>query len=106
MKHQDVRARLLARRIGEDTVEVEGVGTLRVRGLNRDESIRVGACTDVAERDRIMLSLGVVDPALTVDDVAAWQAAAPGGEIEDVSRRIAELSKMVPAAAKESYKSV
>lgn len=106
MNHKDIKNKLLARRLGEDVVEIDGVGPVRVRGLNRDESIAVGQCETVEERDRVMLSLGMVDPTMTVDEVAQWQKAAPGGELEDVSRKIAELSKLVPSAPKEQYKSV
>lgn len=100
MGHQDIKSRLLARRLGEDVVDVDGVGPVRVRGLNRDESIRVGKEADPHKRDRIMLSCGMVDPAMTEEDVAAWQLAAPGGEIEDVSRKIAALSKLTEEAPK------
>lgn len=106
MGHKDLKAALLARRLGTAPVEIDGVGTITVRGLNRDESIMVGEESDTKMRDRVMLSLGCVDPTFTVDEVAAWQSAGPGGEIEDVSRKIAELSKLLPAAAKESYKSL
>lgn len=106
MGHKDVKARLLARRLGSEVVPIDGVGDVTVRGLNRDESILVGQESEVADRDRIMVSLGMVDPVMTVDEVREWQQSGPGGEIEDVSRAIARLSKMIPGADKESYKSV
>lgn len=99
-QHQGIKAKLLARRVGTDTVEIDGVGTVTVRGLTRNESIMVANEKHLGKRDQVMLSLGMVDPPMTAADVAEWSAAAPGGEIEDVSRKIAELSKMTEAAPK------
>lgn len=105
MGHKATKSKLLARRLGTATVPTD-VGDLVVRGLSRDEARRVADCKTLAERDRIMLALGVVDPELTGDDVDAWASSAPGGEIEAVSREIARLSKMLDGDPKEQYKSL
>lgn len=105
MGHKATKAKLLARRLGSDTVTVDGVGDLVVRALNRDEGIRVAEAKTTADKDLITLTLGIVDPELSEDDVRAWSSSASAGEIEAVSRRIAELSKLVPEAPKEQYKS-
>lgn len=104
MGHKATKSKLLARRLGSKTVATE-VGDLVVRALNREEARQVAAAKDQAERDRRLLSLGIVDPELTADDVDAWSAAAPAGELEDVSLEIAKLSKMMPDDPKEQYKS-
>lgn len=93
-------------RLAEEDVEVPGVGTVRVRALNRAESIAVAEAKTVAERDRRLLAAGMVDPALSLAEVGRWQDASPGGEIERVSEVIARLSGMLPGADKEAYKSV
>lgn len=100
MGHKVTKAKLLARRLGTTTVPTE-VGDLVVRGLNRDEGRRVAEQTTLADRDRLMLSLGLVEPAMTPDEVDEW-----AGELEDVSRAIAGLSKMLDGDAKEQYKSL
>lgn len=105
MGHKATKAKLLARRLGTTTVPTE-VGDLVVRGLNRDEGRRVAEQTTLADRDRLMLSLGLVEPAMTPDEVDEWASAAPAGELEDVSRAIAGLSKMLDGDAKEQYKSL
>lgn len=73
----------------------DGIGTIKIRGLNRAEAIRVEAAPDTAAKDREILMAGVVEPQLTAADVRAWQAAWPAGDIEDISRRIAELSGLL-----------
>lgn len=88
-------------RLPEADVET-GVGTVRVRGLNRAESVSVAKLADVAERDAHIIAIGMVDPRLSVSEVKRWGEAAPGGELEAVSKRIAQLSGMLPGAAKEA----
>jgi len=97
---------LLKPRLPEADVEVPGIGTVRVRGLNRAEAMRVQAAKGVEATERVILALGMVDPALTEAEAGQWQKAAPAGEIEPVSRVIAELSGMVEGADKAAYKSV
>jgi len=51
-----------------------------------------------------MLSLGLVDPKLTEDEVGMWQAASISSELDPVSTRIGELSGMLPDSAKQAVK--
>lgn len=90
-------------RLPEDTVEVPGVGVLRVRGLNRLEAMHVQAAKGPEETERRILALGMVDPKLTEDEVRQWQRASAAGEIEPVSTRIAQLSGMVAESPKQAY---
>ena len=92
---------LLARRLGEADHEVEGVGTVRIRGLSRAEllglqSLEGGALIS----DRRMVSLAVVDPKLTEDEVKTWQENSAPGEIEALTVAIAELSGLGVGAGK------
>lgn len=89
-------------RLEEDDVELAGVGTVRVRALNRDEVIAMQKIEDVALRDRHIIAVGLVDPRLSVSEVQRWGRAASGGELEKVSRRIAELSGLLPTSVKEA----
>lgn len=100
------RDALLKPRLAERSVEIEGVGTIRVRALSRAESARlVEYKTDPDAGERYVLALGVVDPVLSEDDVSAWLAAADGGEILPVLDAIFDLSGLKEAALKEAAKS-
>lgn len=95
------KADLLRRRLPEREVELPGVGTVRVRGLTRAEALEVQKRQgDVAAMERLILSLGLVDPVLTEDEVGEWYAAAPAGELEPVSQAIVDLSGLGEGATK------
>ncbi|KAB1925149.1 hypothetical protein F8280_12120 [Micromonospora noduli] len=98
------KAALFAPRLPEADVEVPGVGTVRVRGLNRSEAMDVGKIADLSLRDRTLIAIGMVEPSLSVSEVKRWGDAAPASELELVSRRIAQLSGMLPDSAKEAVK--
>ena len=99
-------------RLPEEDVELPGVGTVRVRALNRGESLKIGrsvkseadAARRIAQLERKIIAVGMVDPVLTEDEVARWQEASPAGELTPVVEKIQELSGMTPGAAKEAYK--
>ena len=98
---------LLARRLGEADHEIEGVGTLRIRGLSRAELLALQALEGGAlTSDRRMVSLAVVDPPLTEDDVKTWQENSAPGEIEALTLAIAELSGLGVGAAKSGVSGV
>lgn len=97
------KEQLLKSRLGEADVEIPGVGTVRVRALNRDEAFKMKGSDDPLVVERRMIAAGMVSPEMTVDEVKAWQIAAPAGELEPVSDKIAELSGMTSGAAKEAY---
>jgi hypothetical protein len=107
----DLKARLIKPRLKEDTVAVPGIGDVRVRGLSRWEVLHdVQKAKGTAATERRILTLGMVDPEMTEDDVTAWQKAADAGEFDDVVTRISELSGIIEpdggeaaaAAAKEA----
>lgn len=101
------KSALLKRRLREDEVEIPGVGTVRVRGLSREEMIGSEAGElSVLEAERRLVAMGMVDPPMTEEEVAQWQAASPAMEINDVAAKINELSGIKQGAAKEAYKSV
>jgi hypothetical protein len=96
----DLKARLLKPRVPEGTVDLEGVGTVRVRGLSRGEVFMTQQAKGVEAMERKILALGMLDPALTEAEVKAWQENSPAGEIEPVSEKIRELSGLVTGADK------
>jgi hypothetical protein len=97
---EDLKARLLKPRLPEADVDVPGVGTVRVRGLNRAEAIQVQGAKGIEATERKILALGMVDPTMTEAEAGQWQKASPGNEIDIVTTRIAELSGMLDGSAK------
>ena len=108
----DLKARLLKPRITEADVPIEGVGTVRVRGLSRGEVFALrkakeaGRLKDDAAWDRRLVSLAMVNPAMTDEEVGEWQDSSPAGELEDVTKKIQELSGMAEGADKSSVEDV
>ncbi|MFJ8687196.1 hypothetical protein [Micromonospora wenchangensis] len=98
------KSALLARRVAEDTVEIEGLGEVAVRGVTRYELLAAGKgvneekVPDLIERR--MLVAGMVDPQLTMDEAEAWQKSASAGEIGKVLHKIRELSALIEGAGK------
>lgn len=103
---QDVKARLFVPSLPVEVYELPDVGEIKIRGLSRLEAIRLDNAPDAAARDVIIFKAGIVEPALTEAEVRRMMTARPAGELEDLSRRIAELSRLLPGADKEQYKSV
>lgn len=82
-------------------VDVEGIGSVLVRGLSRWEMVAVQKLEDDRQRqDNLAVFYGMVEPAMTEDQVMAWRKAGGAMEIEDVARKINELSGIGKDAAK------
>lgn len=91
----------------EDVVLIEtpsGPVKLRVRGLSRHETLHVQAQKGVAAVEQMTISLGVLEPRLTTEQVKAWQKSSVGAEMDDVTRRIGELSGMLQGSRKAAIK--
>ena len=99
------KAALFAPRLPEADVDVPGVGTIRVRALSRAEGMRIKDMKGTEATERLILAMGMVDPALTEAEVGQWMKAAPAAEIEPVSLKIAELSGLLDGSAQGAYKS-
>lgn len=99
--HRLSRADILARKIGKGVATLPDGSTVGIRGLTRDEVLTVQEQSDsIARRDTLIVAAGMTDPKLSVDDVAAWAAAANAGDITAVSDAIAELSGLGQGAGK------
>jgi hypothetical protein len=99
------KAALLAVRLPHDTVALpSGAGEVRVRGLSRAEAVDLVKRVEREEDDTLYevvgIALGLVDPALTEDEVRAWRATAAAGDFMAVSNRIQELSNVDEGAGK------
>lgn len=104
MNHAEKVAALLERKANTRDVELPDAGVaVTVRGLTRTEALRVqGVELDAAEAEVALVSVAMVDPKLTEDQVRAWQEASPAGEIELITEAILSLSAMTSAAPKEA----
>lgn len=97
------KSKLFKLRLGEEDVEVPNVGTVRVRSLSRAECLEFqGKETQVAELERKMLALAMVDPVLTEDEVGEWQKASSAGELTKVLMVVVRISGMDDSALKEA----
>jgi hypothetical protein len=104
MTAEDLRARLLKPRLPEEELPVPGVGMIRVRGLNRKEAMMTQSASGAEAIERKIIAMGMVEPTMSESDVGRWQTSATAGELEPISRKIAELSGMLPNSAKEAVK--
>jgi hypothetical protein len=84
----------------EDDVEVPNMGTVRVRGLSREEVFETQKAKDTQAHERKILHLGMIDPPMTEGQAGVWQKVSPGGEIEPVIDKIRELSGLDEGADK------
>jgi hypothetical protein len=104
----DKEALLKQSSLPEDDVELDGVGTVRVRALSRYEIMLAGktAGDDPLAMEQTMISMAMVDPKLTKGEVERWQKISPIGQMQAVTTRINELSGVGNDAQKEAYKSL
>jgi hypothetical protein len=100
------RSQILARKVGTEEVTLDGGATVTVRGITRKQAETIQAAEEGVVRDATMISLGLVSPALSVDDVATWFESAPAGDAKTLSAAIMRLSGMTDEAGKDATKSV
>lgn len=100
------REAFLKHRLGEQMVELPGVGQIRVRGLSREEAFQIKELKDLDARERRIVELAVVEPKLSAEDVAEWYAHAPAGEVDMILTPIQELSALDEGAAKSGVHAV
>lgn len=102
------REQILARKVAGKTEEVDlgDGGSVVVRGLTRAEAGRVGKIDDEQEVECTALHLALVEPALSMDDVRAWQESDDSGTIQRVVDVVQRLSGTAPGQAKDATKSV
>lgn len=78
----------------------DGSGDVEIRGLTRDEALQIAEAGSLAEKDNLLICLGLVNPAMSLADVAAWAGDESAGVLSGLSQRIAELSGMSEGAGK------
>jgi hypothetical protein len=99
------KAALFAPVLEEDDVEIPGVGSVRVRALTRLEAGQVGQRTETDARERLIISLGMVDPELTEAEAGQWMKVATAGVIGAVSVRIGQLSGLLEDSPRAAFPS-
>lgn len=89
------KAALLAQRVDQtEEVQVAG-GTVVVRPLTRAEAMALQGKEMKAElMERRLISMAMVEPEMTVDEVRQWQDVSPAGELQNVVEAITRLSGM------------
>lgn len=97
---------ILARKLGQEEVDLGDGATVLVRGLNHNEAHQVNQRGDARERDVEMVHLGMVDPAMSREQVEAWFGSDGPGPLGKVSEAITRLSGLAPGQGKDATKSV
>jgi hypothetical protein len=97
-------------------VDIDGVGTLEIRALTRNEVLRIRRAADMTPKgvdglrtlalEREMLVLGIVDPIMTKNQVTLWQENGPVGEVDRVATAIQQLSGMDDGTGKRQFREV
>lgn len=102
----DLKALLLAGQAADDVKVDTHAGVVTVRGLTRSEVLHLNkgrelGTVDVAEYERKMVALALVDPVMSEDEVKTWQEHdRASGALADVTDAIAELSGLSQGADK------
>lgn len=100
------RDEILARKVYGDVERVPlGDGYVVVRGLTRGEAHETYGKSTI-DAETIAIAYGMVEPAMSRDDVAEWLAADVSGAIQPVITAIQRLSGNEDGAGKEYTKSV
>lgn len=95
---------LLRQKFGTEEVEIPGVGTVTIRALTRGEAIRIQGDEMIAEvAECKLLSLAMVDPVMTEEEVQEWQDTSPAGQMQPVIKAILAASGMVEEVTREAY---
>jgi hypothetical protein len=99
------REQILARKVAGHVHKHDlGDGdTVIIRGLTRDESLevrRANEAGDLADADNLVIHYGLVEPALSLEDVATWAAQDAAGDLTRLSNHIAEVSGLLEGAGK------
>lgn len=108
------REQILARKVAGKT-EIVPLGDgdeVEVRGITRGEAAEIGSIDPETvdnpdkEAEIMALAFGLVNPALTLDEVREWYAGEQSGAIQAVSDMIRSLSGQAAGQGKEATKSV
>jgi hypothetical protein len=94
------REQILSRKTGTGKAVLPDGSTVSIRALTRDEVLESQETATLAERDTYLISTGMLEPRMSLEDVAAWAASGDAGDLVAVSEAIAELSGLKQGAGK------
>jgi hypothetical protein len=98
------KSALTAKRLKTEKIHLDGLEEpITVRGLSRAEmhvGSQIGERKGAAEQEQFLLSCALVDPAMSPEDVRAWQEGSPFGEINEVQKAVNRLSGIGKDATK------
>lgn len=108
------REQILARKVAGKTevVTLPDGDEVEVRGITRGEAAEIGKIDHETvenpdkEAEMMALAFGLVNPALSLEDVREWYAGEQSGAIQMISDKIRELSGQAQGQGKEATKSV
>lgn len=100
------RDEILARKTGKGTATLPDGSQVGIRALTRDEVLAAGEQGSTADSDTYIVAMGMTDPKLSVEDVAAWAASGVAGDLVAVSDAIAVLSGLKKGADKSGVSEV
>lgn len=102
------RDQILARKLSGNTEEVEldDGAVVLVRGITRGQAAELNGIDDPLTNEATGISFGLVEPAMTPDEVAEWITDEGHGYVQRVVDAIQRLSGSAPGQAKEYTKSV
>lgn len=95
---------LLKGGLPEETVTIAGLGTVRIRSLSRAEFMRVREY-DKEGWEIGVVTCGLVEPALTEDEVRDWRTVVAPKVFDDVAGEVIRLSGLRTAAVEEARRS-
>lgn len=78
----------------------DGSGEVEIRPLTRGETLELRDAETLAEKDNVLIHFGLVNPAMTIDEVREWAADESAGVLSDLSQAIGEISGMSEGAGK------
>lgn len=96
-------ASLTQPRLQGEEIEIPGVGTVLVRALSRHEMLTASKAAEsggALAMEREMISYALLEPTMTVDQVAEWQKASPASEMMPIVHKINALSGIGKGAEK------
>lgn len=102
-------ASLTAPRLQGEEFEIPGVGTVLIRALSRHEMLTASKAAEgggALAMEREMISYALLEPTMTIDQVAEWQRASPAAEMMPLVHKINALSGIGKGAEKSDLSGV
>jgi hypothetical protein len=108
------REEILARRVGQEPVDLGEGAVVIVRGMTRGEAARLPRIIDEHDGDpdnaihqeAAVMSIALVEPAMTYPQAIEYLDSAPHMEVERIMSAVNRLSGRAPGQAKGYTKSV